>query len=70
MIRRWGPPATDPTDPAWEPSLDGTDLPPAPILDVADNPEVGRLYGPAGHLALIVRARTTVPFGPQPTGAL
>lgn len=39
--------------------------PEAPILEVEENPEVGRLYGPTGDLMSIVRARATIPFGPQ-----
>lgn len=41
------------------------DAPPAPTLDVEDNPEVGRLYGPTGDLISIVRVRAEVPFGFQ-----
>lgn len=37
--------------------------PEAPALIVEENPEVGRLYGPAGELLAIVRARPAVPFG-------
>lgn len=44
------------------------DVPAAPVLEVTDNPVLGRLYGPAGDLVSVVRARATVPFGPQPTG--
>lgn len=43
-------------------------VPEAPMLEVEENPEVGRLYGPTGDLITIVRARATIPFGPQPRG--
>lgn len=37
--------------------------PPAPTLIVDDNPEVGRLLGPDGRLAKIVRAKPNRPAG-------
>lgn len=37
--------------------------PPAPTLVIDDNPEIGRILGPDGRLAKIVRARPDRPAG-------
>jgi hypothetical protein len=41
--------------------------PPQPQATVSDNPEVGRLLGPDGKLAKIVRAKPERTIGYKPT---
>lgn len=49
-----------PYDWAKEPGL--------PCLTTEDNPEVGRLLKSDGSILKVVRAKSAIPFGPQPRG--
>lgn len=46
---------------AWQDGQHG--VPDAPTLDVEENPEIGRIYGPDGALISVVRVRDEIPFG-------
>jgi hypothetical protein len=50
--------------------ISGGEQVPRPTVFLDENPEVGRLLGPDGNLARIVRARPERPLGFRPDGAV